>query len=146
MTVPIFGNRIPGKNYVHRPSAYALIRNASGEFAVARTPVASYLPGGGMEPGETPEQTIAREAREECGFVLEPGALLGRALEICYSSEEKQYFEKDSFFLEAEIVGHVPPTELDHELLWLSVDDASAILKHGSHRWALQRASGKSSE
>ena len=97
-----------------------------------------------MEHGETPEQTIVREGREECGFVLKPGALLGRALEICYSSEEKEYFEKDSFFFEAEVVAHVSPTELDHQLLWLNLEDASAILKHGSHRWALQKAIGKS--
>jgi len=139
MTIPVFGTRVPGKNYVHRPSAYAVIRNSEGRFAVARTPVASYLPGGGMEAGETPEQTVVREGREECGFVLKPGALLGRALEICYSSEEKQYFEKDSYFLEAEVVGRVPPTEMDHELLWLSIEEASAILKHDSHRWALQK-------
>lgn len=97
-----------------------------------------------MEAGETPEEAIVRESREECGFVLKPGALLGRALEICYSSEEKQYFEKDSYFIEAEVVARVPPTELDHELLWLNLDDASAILKHNSHRWALRLADGKS--
>ena len=140
MTIPVFGTRIPGKNYIHRPSAYAVIRDASGNFAVARTPVASYLPGGGMETGETPKETVVREGREECGFVLKPGALLGRALEICYSSEEQEYFEKDSFFLEAKVVGHASPTEIDHELLWLTLDDASAILKHDSHRWALRLA------
>ena len=53
------------------------------------------------------------------------------------------YFEKDSYFLEAEVLGRVPPTEVDHELLWLSIEDASAILKHDSHRWALQNAKSK---
>lgn len=93
-----------------------------------------------MDPGETPEQTIVREGREECGFILNPLAPIGRAMEICYSSEEKEYFEKDSFFIEAEIVGQGVQSELDHELLWMSADGAREALSHGSHRWAVQRA------
>jgi len=137
---PIFGTRVEGAIYRQRPSAYALVRNDAGNFAVVRTPVACYLPGGGMESGETPEQTIIREGREECGFVLKPCARIGRAMEICYSSEEKEYFEKDSFFIEAEIVGHGPQSELDHELVWMSADSAGDALSHGSHRWAIHRA------
>jgi len=136
---PIFGTRVAGAIYRHRPSAYALVRNDAGLFAVVRTPVACYLPGGGMEPGETPEQTVVREGREECGFVLKPLAQLGRAMEICYSSEEGEYFEKDSFFIEAVIVGHEAPTELDHELHWMIAEKAGEALTHDSHRWALQR-------
>jgi 8-oxo-dGTP diphosphatase len=138
-TIPVFGTRVEGQTYLHRPSAYALVRNARGEFAVARTPVAHYLPGGGIDPGETPEQAVVREGREECGFVLQPRDLLARAIEICYSAEEKQYFEKDSFFIEADVVGHAAQTELDHELLWLKAEDAIAKLSHESHRWAISR-------
>ena len=138
-TIPVFGSRVPGQTYVHRPSAYALVRNSHGEFAVARTPVAHYLPGGGIDPGETPEQAVEREGREECGFVLQPRFFVGRAIEICYSSEEQKYFEKDSFFLEADVVSHVQPSELDHELLWLRAEDAMARLTHESHRWAISR-------
>lgn len=92
-----------------------------------------------MEPGETPEQTVVREGREECGFVLKPLANLGRAMEICYSSEEGEYFEKDSFFIEAAVVGHEAPTELDHELRWMMAERAREALTHSSHRWAVQR-------
>lgn len=35
------------------------------------------LPGGGMEIGETPEQTAVREVREESGLDVELGPLLG---------------------------------------------------------------------
>ena len=34
------------------------------------------LPGGGMEPGETPEECIVREVREECGIAVEVVRLL----------------------------------------------------------------------
>jgi len=75
--IPVFGIPLPGITYKHRPSAYALVRNQLGEIAVARTPLACYLPGGGMDPGETAEQTIQREGKEECGFVLRPLHFLG---------------------------------------------------------------------
>ena len=138
--IPIFGTRVSGAVYRLRPSAYALVRNDVGQFAVVQTPVACYLPGGGMDPGETPEQTIVREGQEECGFILKPRAQVGRAMEICYSSEEGEYFEKDSFFIDAEIVGQGASIELDHELMWMVADRAKEVLTHGSHRWAIQRA------
>ena len=34
------------------------------------------FPGGGVEPGESPEQALVREFAEECGLSVVPGALL----------------------------------------------------------------------
>jgi 8-oxo-dGTP diphosphatase len=137
--IPVFGTRVPNVDYRYRPSAYALVINQNRKIAVVRTPVACYLPGGGMECGETPEQTVEREGREEGGFVLRSRAHLGRAMEICYSVEEGLYFEKDSYFIEAEVVGQATQTELDHHLLWMTAEQAEQALSHGSHRWAVQR-------
>ena len=36
------------------------------------------LPGGRIDPGETPEQAALRELEEEVGLKLDPGAILGR--------------------------------------------------------------------
>jgi 8-oxo-dGTP diphosphatase len=143
--IPVFGNQLPGHTYVHRPSAYALIRNAAGEWAVVRTPNGCFLPGGGMETDESPQETVEREAREECGFVLETRPPMASALEYVYSVQEKEYFAKESHFLEAVIVGTVQPEEDDHELLWLSLDHAVASLLHESHRWALERVARQAS-
>jgi 8-oxo-dGTP diphosphatase len=134
---PVFGIQIASQTYVHRPSAYALIRNAAGEWAVVRTPYGCYLPGGGMHAGESPQQTVEREAREECGFVLETRAPMASALEYVYSVQEKEYFAKECHFLEAVIAGTVQPEEDDHELLWLSLDQAVGTLLHESHRWVV---------
>ena len=35
------------------------------------------LPGGGLNFGETPEQAMVREFKEETGLIVKPGALLG---------------------------------------------------------------------
>lgn len=138
MAIPVFGKPLPGVTYKHRPSAYAVVLR-QGKIAVARTPLACYLPGGGIDSGETPEQTICREGGEECGFVLKPERLLGTAIEICYAEDEQQYFEKHSTFFAAQIVGSTTKIEADHELLWLSPRQALEALSHGSHRWAVQQ-------
>jgi 8-oxo-dGTP diphosphatase len=137
--VPVFGVRIAGCTYVRRPSAYALVRNSAGEWAVVRTPNGCFLPGGGMEADETPQQTVEREAREECGFVLETRTPLGTAIQFVYSTEEKKYFAKTCEFVEGVVVDSVSPEEHDHELLWMSLDQALKSLSHESHRWALER-------
>lgn len=136
---PVFGIRVQGIQYLYRPSAYALIRDSQGRFAVARTPVACFLPGGGIDAGETPEQTVQREAQEECGLVLKPLSQIGQAVEICYSVADDAYYEKDSVFIEADVVGKSRATELDHQLFWMSTAETIAALSHGSHRWAVQR-------
>jgi 8-oxo-dGTP diphosphatase len=143
MEIPVFGTRIEGCAYVRRPSAYALVRNTASEWALVRTPSGCFLPGGGMEPAETPQQTVKRESREECGFVLNPGCVMARAIQFVYSSEEKQYFEKVCEFVEAELIALVAPAEDDHELLWLDLEQALKSLSHESHRWAVARASGR---
>ena len=138
--MPVFGTRIDGVAYKYRPSAYALVRNSDGDFAVARTPVACFLPGGGIDPGETPEETIGREAQEECGLVLKPLSRIGLAIEFAYSIENDAYYEKDSVFIEAQVVGTAAASEPDHQLLWLNPSEAIAALSHGSHRWAVERS------
>jgi 8-oxo-dGTP diphosphatase len=90
-----------------------------------------------MELHETPQQTVKRESREECGFVLDPGRVTVRAIQFAYSTEEKEYFEKVCEFVEAELIGLVAPAEDDHELFWLDLEQALKALSHESHRWAV---------
>jgi 8-oxo-dGTP diphosphatase len=145
METRVFGTRRPGQDYIRRPSAYALVRNATGDWAIVRTPHGCFLPGGGMEADETPQHTVIREAQEECGFVLKPGPTTSKAIQFCYSTQERRFFEKVCEFMDAELVNTVAPTELDHELMWLTLDQAQEVLFHEAHRWAVACAGGKAS-
>ena len=137
--VPVFGRRVEGCPYIVRPSAYGLVRNPAGNFAVARTETGYFLPGGGLKAGESPQQAVEREAMEECGLVVRARSLLGRAVQIVYSAQEKACFEKQSTFLEADLLGLESHSNSDHQLDWLSVQEAVKTLSHESHRWALER-------
>ena len=68
--VPVFGVRRAATQPTPRPSAYALIADGSRRIAAVRTGAGVFLPGGGIEPGETPEVAAARETLEECGVVV----------------------------------------------------------------------------
>jgi 8-oxo-dGTP diphosphatase len=135
---------VSGAAYVVRPSAYALIRDGEGRqarVALVRTPQGVYLPGGGIEAGETAPEAIVREAVEECGLAVRipEGAWLAAAVQFCYSVPEGEYFEKLCVFFEAEIVGAPGgATEADHELFWEPLDSAPSTLAHESHAWALR--------
>jgi 8-oxo-dGTP diphosphatase len=137
--LPTFGRLIAGANYIVRPSAYALLRDHEGKFAVVLTPEGNFLPGGGMDAGETPEQAIVRECAEECGFVVRVGRSVGEAVQFAWSIKEQTYFEKRCAFFEAEIVGTAASTEVDHELVWLAPERAAKIMYHESHGWAIRR-------
>jgi 8-oxo-dGTP diphosphatase len=138
---PEFGRRVAGCPYIERPSAYAVVRNASGHFALVRTLRGFYLPCGGVEAGETAEQAIQREAAEEAGLILEARTLLGNAVEIVYSAEEDVCFEKRCVFIEADVTDQTPSHESDHELIWVDLHNAISVLSHESHRWALRNYS-----
>jgi 8-oxo-dGTP diphosphatase len=137
--VPTFGERREAEIYVVRPSAYALLEDSRGRVAVVRSVDGVFLPGGGIEPGETPQDAIRREALEECGLALRLGALALRAVQFSYSRSEKSHFEKRSTFIDASIDG-TDETRLqaDHELIWASVGEATRLLSHASHSWALE--------
>lgn len=64
-----------------RVAAYAIcVRD--GQLLLARSPAPGggfewVLPGGGMEHGEDPYDTVVREVEEETGYLVEPTGLLG---------------------------------------------------------------------
>lgn len=141
--VPQFGEQLTGAEYVLRPGAYTIIRRDTGEIAVVTTPGGTFLPGGGLEPGETPEQAATREVREECGMQICLGAAVGMADELVYAGDEGRYFRKRCAFFAAEFAGfNGNASETDHALSWLTPEVAARQLTHGSQRWALAAAMG----
>ena len=136
---PVFGQPPSGSRVRIRPSAYAILRNDRGEFAVVRSREGIYLPGGGMDPGETPHETAIRETLEECGLLIRIGSWTAIAIQFAWSEAEQIHFEKRSTFVDASVLGvdtsHLEP---DHEVLWVDADRANELLTHESHGWAVR--------
>ena len=138
--IPEFGEGTPGADYVIRPGGYLVVRNSRNKFAVVSTPRGFFLPGGGQEESETAAQAAVREANEECGLIVTLGELLGTADELVFASAEEQYFRKRCVFFSAELVSWTGGGESDHDLIWMSADEAATRLTHKSQAWAVKLA------
>ena len=136
--VPIFGRRHPGVPYVVRPSVYGLIMNERGELAVARSEEGLFLPGGGIDPGETPHEALAREVREECALEIEVREMMGRSIDIVLAKKKTVCFEKRNQFFRAYIHRELEQAA-EHALVWIAPALAATQVKDRGHAWVIER-------
>lgn len=127
-----FGIQQPDQEYRLRPSAYALLLDEQGNLAVVEAPDGYFLPGGGIEAGESASEAVLREISEETG----QGAHL-----LWLLAEADQYIDqllkRSSFYL-AE-VDPDPKSRGEYTVYWLPPDQARQRLTYESHRWAVER-------
>jgi ribosomal protein S18 acetylase RimI-like enzyme len=137
---PTFGRAPADADPRRRRAAYALIRDESGRVAVVRAPQGLFLPGGGAKDGETPEETVRREVREECGLEVAAPRRLGRAFEHLHARGEGDILNDASFF-GATAAGPARPglRDDDHLLGWMPPLVAVRALRPRSHAWAVAR-------
>jgi 8-oxo-dGTP diphosphatase len=141
-SIPIFGEQIKGRNYRPRPSAYGIIFDEQKRVSVVLTPRGYFLPGGGIEPGESPQEALAREIREESGRQIEIGDLFAQATQFVFAPGEGYFAKHCAFFTAIFRDVIATPAEPDHQLVWLAPHEAARKLNHASQAWALARALG----
>jgi 8-oxo-dGTP diphosphatase len=138
--IPEFGNKIEGINYIERPGAYAVIQNKDKQIAVLQTGTGYFLPGGGLDPGETEVEALKRELMEETGYQISVLSEIGAAVEYIKASDEDKYYKIRSRFYQAQFDAKVGDgIEEDHRLIWLSSEDAIRCITRQSQAWAVQK-------
>jgi 8-oxo-dGTP pyrophosphatase MutT (NUDIX family) len=96
-------------HYDHSPlawrvSAYAVIRRGAEVLLIKNATEKLYdVVGGGVEFGETIEDAIYREAKEEAGATVRLGRLLHTKVDWFYYRKHTQFFQTLQLFYEAEL-------------------------------------------
>lgn len=130
------GTPEPGAVYFDREGAY-LLAMEGGLLAVAETPKGWFLPGGGLEPGESHAACICRECLEELGREAEPEGYLGCA-EAYLTHPEIRYFHPVQYYYTGRLgAERGEPTEAGHVLRLAPVERARAELYLEAQRWAV---------
>ena len=120
-----------GKRYRLRPGVYAILWNGSQMLLTFQSePLPELqLPGGGVDPGESPGPALAREVLEETGWTLSGARRLGAFRRFTYMPEYKLWAEKlCHIYVARPALRRGLPSEAHHEVVWMSPRDAVAAL------------------
>lgn len=138
-----YGERIvKSAKYRHRPGAYAIIvKNEKVLLSSLDKPDPVWdLPGGGIDPGESPVQALHREVMEETGRRIYVDARLGVYQRFVWTAEYGEWFHKICHvFLASPTLTYGPPTEAGHITQWFDPIDAVRLLNSKGDSAFLER-------
>ena len=109
-------------SYNHKVSVAALVTNEKNEILLVNSPWRGWeYPGGLIEPGETFQQALHREIREEAGVEVEITGFIG----IC-KNVEKDIVNID--FTARYVSGELTPSEESTEVVWATAEKAFELI------------------
>ncbi len=114
-----------------RPGAFAVLTRGDQMLVTfqAEPDYEFQLPGGGIDPGESPVVALHREVREETGWSISRVTRLGAYRRFTYMPEYNLWADKICTIYAARPATRIgPPTEEGHTAFWLPIDQAIPIL------------------
>lgn len=138
-----FGN-VPesGRRYRLRTGVYAILPVDDGLLLThqdAPEPEIQ-LPGGGIDPGESPVQALVREVHEETGWKIARPLRLGAYRRFTYMPEYDLWAEKLCLiYMARPVVCYGDPVEAGHTALWMTQDEALVHLANSGDRDFVRR-------
>ena len=130
------------RRYILRPGAYAILPRGRDVLLTCQMDIEPdvQLPGGGIDPGESPLQALHREVFEETGWHIAYPQRLGAFRRFVYMPEYTLWAEKLCHIYVAHPTLRIDdPTEADHQAIWTSHKDAVRILENDGDRHFLSR-------
>lgn len=118
----VFGERDRDTDYWDRSGAY-LLALQDGKVSVVQTKRGYFLPGGGLEDGESDADCIRREALEETGCAAEVGAFLCSAEHYTIHDTKGPFHPIQSYYVGTIGEQVAPPQEPDIQFLWLPLEE-----------------------
>jgi 8-oxo-dGTP diphosphatase len=137
--------RQAGQRYRRRAGVYGVLWQ-DGEVLVTHQaePVPEFqLPGGGIDPGESPLRALHREVYEETGWTIAVIRRLGAFRRFTYMPEYDLWAEKlCTVFLARPARPLGPPVEPGHQAVWMPADLAARRLGNAGDRHFLRSLLG----
>ncbi len=131
----------PGVRYRRRMGAYAvLVREGRVLLTYQEEPLPEFqLPGGGLDPGESPVQALHREVFEETGWRISTPKRLGTFRRYTYMPEYDLWAEKLCLvYLARPVMCLGAPTEPGHEAVWTDGVLAAGLVANEGDRSFLE--------
>ncbi|MGX9352471.1 NUDIX hydrolase [Shimia sp. W99] len=123
--------------YRMRPGAYAvLLQGDRMLITYQEEPDDEFqLPGGGIDPGESPVSALHREVYEETGWTMGAPRRLGAFRRFVFMPEYDMWAEKLCTIYLARPAHRIgPPTEAGHSAHWVTVEAAIELLGNAGDR------------
>ncbi|SLN67885.1 RNA pyrophosphohydrolase [Pseudooceanicola marinus] len=117
--------------YTLRPGAYAILpRDGKLLLTYQAEPEAEVqLPGGGIDPGESPVRALHREVWEETGWTIAAPRRVGVYRRFVWMPDYDMYAEKlCHIYMARPIMARSEPIEPHHTALWMAPEIAVDLL------------------
>lgn len=128
---------VTGQRYRPRPGAYVILPRAGRVLLTHQEePQPEFqLPGGGIDPGESPIRALHREVLEETGWRIGRPRRLGAFKRFAYMPEYDLWAEKICHVYVAHPVRELhAPTEPGHAAVWADARVAVDLLANSGDR------------
>ncbi|RBW55169.1 NUDIX hydrolase [Ruegeria sp. A3M17] len=126
-----------GRIYIRRVGVYALLPRGRSLLLTCQTEPGPdlQLPGGGIDPGESPITALHREVFEETGWLIASPRRVGAFRRFTYMPEYDLWAEKLCHIYRARPIRRMgPPSEPFHEAIWMDTADAVQLLGNDGDR------------
>lgn len=134
-----------GVRYRLRPGVYAVITDGVSVLLTHQAdPIPEFqLPGGGIDPGESPLAALHREVMEETGWRIAAPVRLGAFRRFTFMPEYDLWAEKlCHVYLARAVRRHRAPSEPGHRAEWMAPERALRLLANEGDRHFAARALG----